>query len=398
MRAATPGTASAGARSPRGHRALVLLVAVTALMVVAVLISPPGGGRAAADPGHRPLFLGLVAAAVAALVLARWRSVASLAVTTALGLLALVLTGGIGPLAVAVCASAFLVSLRTDRRTAVLAAVPAGLLLGLVGALAGAGSVFRPEYLGLLAWIGMSVAVGDALRVRRAYVAAIIERAERAEASREEETRRRVAEERLRIARELHDVVAHHISVANVQAGVADLLLRTDPDGAAAALAHVRQSSRSVLEELGALLSVLRGGEDGEPVDEPAPGLDRLEALVGSFAAAGLDVRWGHTGVPGPVGSAVDLTAYRIVQEGLTNAHKHGAGTARLNLVWAPDTLRVEMTNPLPDGGPPAATAGGHGLLGMRERAHAVGGTLRAGPRPGATFAVVADLPLGGHR
>lgn len=151
-------------------------------------------------------------------------------------------------------------------------------------------SWYDGENLELVVWAGIATAVGDAVRSRRAYVAAMQDRAERAEQALEEEARRQVVEERLRIARELHDVVAHHIAVINVQAGVATHLLRDDPAGAEAALAHVRQGGRSVLDELAGILNVLRQPDDRSESMEPLPTLDQLDQLVATFAAAGLRI------------------------------------------------------------------------------------------------------------
>jgi signal transduction histidine kinase len=367
---------------------------VTAVMLTATLVRPPRGSEGGVAVVDRPLVAVLVVLAGAALVLARRHPVIVLGVVTLLTSLALARTGQTSPVAVAVVAAAFAVGALTDRRTELMAAVPAAVLLGGVGALAGAGSVLRAGNLALVAWIGMAVAVGDALRTRRDYVLAVLERAERAERTREEEARRQVAEERLRIARELHDVVAHHISVANVQAGVAEHLLTSDPPGAATALAHVRASSRAVLDELSTLLGVLRTRDDPAGPTEPAPGLHLIEPLVGSFTAAGLDVEWGRSGEPAPVSAAVDLTAYRIVQEGLTNAHKHGTGTATVSLSWAPQSLLVRVLNPLRPNESVHVGVSGHGLVGMRERALAVGGSLEVGPQPDGTFRVEARLPV----
>ena len=264
------------------------------------------------------------------------------------------------------------------------------------------GSWWDAENVGVLAWTGMAVAAGDALRNRRAYVAAVRERARRAEEAREQEAGRRVVEERLRIARELHDVVAHHIAVIQVQAGVAAHMLHSQPAAAEGAIGHVRRAAGEVLDELGTLLGVLRQSGDGPAgpgaPSEPAPGLSRLDALVRSFSGAGLCVDSVSSGLPRVLPAAVDLTAYRLVQESLTNAHKHGGDRAQVTLAFHPQQLAVEVCNGPPPGGPqPAAAAGtGHGLLGMRERVLAVGGWLEAGPTPEGGFRVRALLPVPG--
>ncbi|MER6785476.1 histidine kinase [Streptomyces sp. NPDC000658] len=261
-------------------------------------------------------------------------------------------------------------------------------------------SATGPEAGAVFAWTGMFAAVGATVRTWHAYAAAMEERALRAEATKEEEARRRVAEERLRIARELHDVIAHHIALITIQAGLADRFLRGRPDQAEVALGHIRDAGRMVLDELGPLLHVLRQSDDEpdevQPTD-PVPGLSRLGALLESLAAAGLSVRHRQVGHPRPLPTAIDLAAYRVIQEGLTNAHKHGA-TAETDLLldYGPDDLCIHITN-LPHVSPSpvsTATGSGHGLTGMRERAQAVGGSLLAGADADGRFRLAVHLPL----
>jgi signal transduction histidine kinase len=273
---------------------------------------------------------------------------------------------------------------------------------------------------GLGTWMVAATAVGDSVRNRRAYVIAVEERALRAEQSREREARRRVVEERLRIARELHDVVAHHITLIKVQAAVASQVLHQHPDQADEALGHIRRSSRIVLEEMGALVNVLR--DDSEPAStQPASGLAHLPKLISGFEASGLPVTYVSAGSPRELPALADLAAYRIVQESLTNAYKHGrGGPATVEVGYRPRELRLRIHNPVPAGGTAAARVGsgsvtlgnrpslrgrpgdggpqltraGHGILGMRERAVAAGGHLLAEPDRDGGFAVVASLPL----
>ncbi|MEV1146301.1 sensor histidine kinase, partial [Micromonospora sp. NPDC049799] len=352
----------------------------------------PVAVRSAALPHH--LLVGC-----AALVLRRRHPLPVLAVVTGTAAVSILVEQARGPFVLTVALAAYTVANRTDRRTAAVAGAVSAVVVGAAAVVTLGVSWVDPAVVVLLLWFGVAVAAGDAVRSRRAYVAVLEERALRAEQTREEEARRRVAEERLRIARELHDVVAHHIALINVQAGVAGHLLRGQPDAAEEALGHVRAASRTVLDELATVLGVLRRDEETEAPVEPAPSLNRLDALVEGFAT-GQPVRWTVAGQPRPLPTAVDVAAYRIIQESLTNAHKHAPGAAvavRLRYDAAGLTIEVRddgagSPSPAPDG--PGSTPGaGMGLLGMRERAESVGGTFTAGPRPADGFLVRADLP-----
>jgi signal transduction histidine kinase len=244
----------------------------------------------------------------------------------------------------------------------------------------------------VLALGGAAAAVGVAVRSQRSALEAARARARQAEATREEEAERRVTDERLRISRELHDVVAHHISVVNVQAGVARHLMDTDPDQARTALGLVRDASKTVLIELSAVVGLLRTADGTSPA-EPAPGVLRLEALVESVRGAGLELSWQTTGEPYELPSISDLTAYRVVQESLTNAVKYGTGRASLLVAYGPDGLTVEVCNPVRPDPPPAG--GGHGLVGMRERLDAVQGSLSAGTDDDGVWVLRAGIPRG---
>ncbi|WP_052850218.1 sensor histidine kinase [Streptomyces avicenniae] len=243
----------------------------------------------------------------------------------------------------------------------------------------------------------LATALGDTSRSRRAYVAALRERAERAEQTRALEAARRVTQERMRIARDLHDVVAHHITLVNAQAGVARHLFRSDPQAAYLALEQVQDTSRAALDELRATVGLLRQDGDRPDPRTPTPGLADLEELAGSFRHTGLPVTVTRTGASRPSAPSVDLAAYRIIQEALTNVAKHaGPATAHVRLDYAEETLRVTVTDtgrgPLTSTG--GGGAGGHGLIGMRERAAAFGGRLTTGPARPHGFRVEADLPL----
>ncbi|WP_421106232.1 sensor histidine kinase [Streptomyces sp. NEAU-S77] len=249
---------------------------------------------------------------------------------------------------------------------------------------------------GLAFWVALPVVQGSAVRARRGYLDAVRARAEHAERTREQEARHRVAEERIRIARELHDVVAHHMALANAQAGTAAHLVRTRPGQAEKILTELAGTTSSALRELQATVGLLRESDDG-PEDslEPAPGLGRLPELVSAFASAGLRVTVTVDGEERPLSPGVDLTAFRIVQEALTNVTKHAAvDAARVKLAYAGDRLTLTVSD---DGGttPPApAPGGGFGLIGMRERVRSAGGRLQSGPRPEGGFAVTAELPV----
>ena len=242
--------------------------------------------------------------------------------------------------------------------------------------------------------------VAELLRIRTQRSAAL-------ERSRTEELRRRSSEERLQMARDLHDIVAHNIAVINVQANTALHLMDRQPERAAAALATINDVSKQALVELRSVLGVLRdvdsGGATGAP-RAPAPGLSRVGDLVENAAAAGLSVRVQEDGQAAPLPADVDLTAYRIIQEALTNSARHSGGSAAtVRLGYGDGALLVEVDD---DGapGPPrppgpartAANGSGRGIAGMTERAAALGGTLEAGPRPEGGFGVRVRLPLRG--
>lgn len=239
-----------------------------------------------------------------------------------------------------------------------------------------------------------ATALGRVVRSRRDHLAEARARVELAERTQEQEARRRVSEERVRIARDLHDVVAHHITLVNAQAGVAHHLMRTNPDQAYEALAHIKDTSRAALDELRATVGLLRHPDDAPGSRAPIPRLADLDTLVSGFRASGLVVSVDVTGTAAPLAPATELTAYRIIQEALTNTHKHAsASRATILLDYGPHLLRVSVT----DDGRPGAPKGagtGHGLIGMHERAVAIGGTVTAGPRRDGGFQVLAELPL----
>ncbi|WP_405701361.1 histidine kinase [Streptomyces sp. NBC_01383] len=332
-----------------------------------------------------------------ALVWRRRHPMAVLVATGGLTVVELVMVDPPAPVVMSVVIALYTIAARTDRPTTWRVGLLTMAALTAAAMFFGSAPWYSQENFGVFAWTGMASAAGDAVRSRRAFVDAIRERAERAERTREEEARRRVAEERLRIARDLHDVVAHHIALVNVQAGVAAHVMDKRPDQAKQALAHVREASRSALNELRATVGLLRQSGDPEAPTEPAPGLAVLDALVETVRRAGLPVEVAcATGDGPPLPAAVDLAAYRVIQEALTNVRKHaGPGAkAEVSVVRVGATAEVMVLDNgrgNPDGG---GEGGGHGLLGMRERVTALGGTLAAGPRYGGGFRVHAILPV----
>ncbi|MFJ1957614.1 sensor histidine kinase [Streptomyces microflavus] len=249
----------------------------------------------------------------------------------------------------------------------------------------------------VLAWV-----MGDSLRTRRAYFNQLEERAARLEREREAQSKVAVAAERARIARELHDVVAHNVSVMVVQADGAAYVMDAAPDQARQALETISSTGRQALAEMRRLLGVLRTGdtrEGGEYV--PQPDVEQIEDLVDQVRRTGLAVDFKVEGTARPLPSGVELTAYRIVQEALTNTRKHGGpdAGASVRLVYFDDGLGLLVEDDgrgaahelYEDGG---ADGAGHGMIGMRERVGMVGGTLDAGPRPGGGFRISALLPL----
>jgi signal transduction histidine kinase len=379
-----------------------LLDAALATLVGGVGLLPLLFGRW--PDGVRPSGADAVAAAAAfLLLLARRRAPLPVLALTVLGEVTFTILASYPSrvLKIAAFIAVYTVARTVRRRIALIAVLGTALSLYAVITYA-TDSAAGPEAGAVLAWTGMFAAVGATVRTWHDYAAAMEERALRAEAGKEEEARRRVAEERLRIARELHDVIAHHIALITIQAGVAGHFLRGRPDQAEVALGHIRDAGRTVLDELGPLLHVLRQSDD-EKTDEtqptePVPGLSRLGGLLESLTAAGLSVRHRNSGPPRPLPTAIDLAAYRVIQEGLTNAHKHGATAAEAELLvdYGPDELHIRITNPLDVGPYPAwaSTGTGHGLTGMRERAHAVGGSLHAGADADGRFRLAVDLPL----
>ncbi len=252
------------------------------------------------------------------------------------------------------------------------------------------------EFFALLFYLVLAVAMwalGSTIGAGRRRAAMLVQRTVALEEQREENARRAVFDERVRIARELHDVVAHHVSVMGVQAGAARLIMNQNPDRASAALASIEASSRQAVEELHRLLGFLR--QSGDPDElSPRPGLDQLPHLAESMALSGLDVTVTREGDPRALPPTVDVSAYRIVQEALTNTLKHAhAEHATVCVRYLPTAVQIDVLDDGRAQPKPVGQRRGLGLIGMRERAALHGGNLAAHPRDGGGFAVQATLP-----
>jgi signal transduction histidine kinase len=376
--------------------------AVSAVAIAAVLLvgsygeAHPGQSSDKVQNGHpvpHTPNAALLLVAVACLVLA-WRRrypLTVLAVSTAAVVTYSALGYVNGAVLLAPAVALFAVARQVPQRRSILAAVATMIALGTATVAAnpfgplGGGALLIP------ALIAGPLFGGIAIRNRHAYVTSIQARAD-------EEAKRRVDEERLRIARELHDIVAHTMATISVQAGVAEHVLADNPAAAGDALRVIKAASKDGLRELRAILNVLRQADEVDPT-QPAPGLAQLDALVAGACNAGLPTTLTQTGEPQLLPPAVELAAYRIVQESLTNVIKHaGPARAMVGVSYGAGALRIEVSDT--GGGPsalPLAGATGHGIIGMRERASSVGGTLEAGPGPAGGYRVTALLPADGR-
>ncbi|CAL9524413.1 sensor histidine kinase [Streptomyces sp. enrichment culture] len=386
---------------------------VVCLAALGVLLGD--AGQLGENGGIEPGFAFVIAVAEAgAMVLALWRPVAawwlSLAamLVGALAVRAEMVAGGdkftwpwpaaalIGHMFVLLLL-ALRVRTRVSLEALALTALATYVVQGVVGALN-----YQPT--GQLAVILFAVVVvlGIALRGRRE---ARTELAQQTTLTAEERARRTLLEERGRIARELHDVVAHHMSVISIQAQVAPLLVKDPPDELKENLAGIRQNALEALTELRRVLGVLRSehpdaleapeGGDGAAPHAPQPTLDRLDALVENTRAAGLTVTTTTSGRRRPLPPGVELSAYRIVQEALSNVLRHAPGaSAEVHLIHLPIGLRVVVSNTRPSRAPAPSQGAGHGLLGMRERVAMLDGALTAQPLPDGGYQVAAFLPV----
>ena len=247
-----------------------------------------------------------------------------------------------------------------------------------------------PSLFFVAAWL-----IGDYLRTRRAYVAQLEERAARLERERDQDRRLAADEERTRIARELHDVVAHDVSVIAIQAGAARAVQASKPEAAAQALGLIETTARETLIELNRLLGVLRGGNGATPDRSPQPGIGQLAGLVEQLRAAGLEVDARVEGEARPLPPALDLSAYRILQEATTNVLKHArARRVDIRVQYADGMLALDVRDDGAGDSRNVNSSSGHGLIGMQERVALFGGQFRAGRDPAGGFSVHASLPL----
>lgn len=363
-------------RTPLLLRELVVAVAV----LLTVLVPVPG------EIGDRTSLGYVFAVAPVAILPLRHRFPIPVLVACVLLECAAAITFVISPFTTLACVIAvYTVAAHTRRRTAVIAALGSTFPMLTANVIAvGVGN--DPMGLPIAVQFAFAAALGQAVRVRRAYIAEMTDRVYRAEATREAEASRRVAEDRLRIARDLHDAVAHQITVISLNAGVASSAITTRPEVAADALVKVRESARLVLREIGDLMATLRSPD--EALDS-ARGLGNLAELLAHFSASGLEVRSEISGDPSRVSSAVDIIAYRVLQESLTNALRHGTGATDVKVSMEDHELRIRVSNRV---GTRAGLGSGHGLVGIEERVASVRGQVSHGIEDGI-FVVEARLP-----
>jgi signal transduction histidine kinase len=383
---AVPGTPGARLRLP--PRALDIVVAAVALGLTLALLA----GRRSSGQGVDAVDVVLAAAASLPLVARRRAPLGVFAATTAASAVLNALGPVLGPPFGPTIALYFVAAdPRTRSRIRETAAVVLGMFAVHLGAtaLSDGGFPTSPILFGVVVWGGAWV-IGDQIAQRRQRLADLAERADRAERDTHREARLAAAEERTRIARDLHDSAAHAINVILVQAGAARLLQERDPAAVREALTTIEDVARETIGDIDNLIRGLREDGAGEPIPAPA-GLAALDTLAARHRAAGLEVDIRLEGERRALAPRVDQAAFRIVQESLTNAARHGAGGAKVVVAHGAAGVELTVTNPLrPDA--PGAGSDGHGILGMRERAALLGGTFEAGVA-GGTFRVHAQLP-----
>jgi signal transduction histidine kinase len=330
----------------------------------------------------------------APIALRRYRPLEVLAVTVIAETVLLIFSSQ-GELPLGVVVALYTVASRCERPVSIRAATwtaPPIALGVLINNGLNPGKVIPELALVAIAWV-----IGDNLRTRRAYLAELEGRAARLEREREEKAERAAVEERTRIARELHDVIAHNVSVMVVQASAGEQVFDEDPERAREFLASVSSTGRAALAELRRLLGVIRAEDDrgGEPAYAPQPGIEYVDELVRQIREAGLAVDLSVVGEPRPLPEGVGLCAYRIVQEALTNTLKHAhASCARVKVSYADDALELRVVDDGRGGSAVNGGTGGQGLIGMRERVALCGGELTTSAKGGRGYEVRARLPL----
>jgi signal transduction histidine kinase len=356
-------------------------------LLALLLVLPAATTIGDKQPQPLALFIAFVLLQILPLAVRRYwpRAVFAITLGSALGL---ALLTNSPTLPVGVVVSLYTVAAHCDRKTSLRAALVTGVLLLPSILISPGGGSGGPLLLPAAALLAIAWILGDNLRTRRAYLRAVEDRAERLEREREENVRRAAAEEQARIARELHDVIAHNVSVMVVQAAAAGDVFDSQPTKAREALASIEKTGREALTELRRLLGAVRTEDK-----LPQPGLARLDSLLDQVRAAGLPVELEVEGEVIDLPLGIDLSAYRIVQEALTNTIKH-ADASRADVVvrYSGEELAIDVFD---DGvGPSENGDGGQGLIGMRERVSLYEGRLEAGPRPEGGFAVCARFPL----
>jgi signal transduction histidine kinase len=361
---------------------------LTDAILVVIALATVGG--AAFHEDRRGLGIPIALVTALPLLWRRQRPYAVLVITTTATALALVVWGFYNPFPVGL--ALFTVAELSERRASLLAGITALAVLTLP--LWHSVGWSRPLlFLGRMLGFAVAWLIGDSIGTRRRYVDALEERAKRLERERAAEAARAVAEEQARIARELHDVIAHNLSVMVVQAAAADDVFDARPDRARDAIRNIEQTGRGALDELRQLLGDVRG----EPaVYAPQPGLALVEELAAQVRGAGLDVDVTIEGTPRRLPAALDLSAYRVIQEALTNTLKHARATrAEVVVRYRDGELDLLVRDDGIGSGAPSGNGAGHGLIGMRERLNVFGGSLEAGPDDGGGFVVSARFPLG---
>ena len=378
------------------HRPVLLDWAIVIVLCVGTVVGW------ALDRAHQPGWaLPLDLAACLALGWRRSRPLPVLAVVVAVDVVQIVADVPANSLIYVTLIAIYSVAAYASRRRAVVALL--GTYVGIFGALLSPAASIEGGIVTATALMAAAAVLGDNIRTRRAYLSAVEERAARMERERDAQAAIAAAAERTRIAREMHDVVAHSLSVMVAQADGAGYVMDGSPDKARRAIATVAETGRQALTEMHRLLGVLRSTDVEEELT-PQPGVDQLDALITRTQSAGLPVTLSVKGTPVPLSPGLSLTVYRIVQEALTNTLKHAgpAVTATVQVRYLAHDVEIEVTdNGHPAGGPPTGPMipdGGHGLAGMRERAAVYGGSLQAGPLDGAGWRICARLPVESSR